>query len=377
MKIMKKFKTDHKLKFALLFLPLFLIGIITYFISCEQELGDGLDGPLTFKVEISEGEIGSKNSPVPFSKDEIEFSLSVRTIDQDGKTDTGFKGPVNFNIGPTGQLVLRQETSFALKKGVATDIPVKVRYIHGKTHIWVEDVGTKGDPGSYATGLSEEIWFANPSLRNVQEPEKSSDSSLKNEFVEINIGDRILIVTGITNDGFYVTDISEPDGIYNAMYVYAFNRPEKLDVGDRISQLNGTVQEYYGFTELGFPSWTVSERGLQPPDSYFITEAQLNDDDVMESYESRLVHIENGLICETGEDYDSYGQWTVLLSSNGDCESGKAGINVISAFEVPEFDPKEHQGQTMRRLTGNLRYHRYASPNWIIYPRDLSDIEVD
>lgn len=375
---MHKSRINRMVKIGILLTSLFLIGFAgIYFPACEQQLENSLEGPLTFSVEITSGNVGSEKSPNLFTNEEIEFTLSVTAIDQDGSNAKDFNGPVNINIGPTGQLVLRQEKSFAMSNGFAKDIPVKVKYIHGKTHLWIEDIGVDSTPGSFATGLSDEIWFKNPTLRNIQEPEKSSDSPLRNEFVEINIGNRILVVTGITNDGFYVTDISEPDGIYNAMYVYAFSRPEGLSEGDRISQLNGSVQEYYGFTELGFPSWIASENGLQLPDPYLITESQLDDDDVMEMYESRLVRIQNGVICKMGEDFDTYGQWTVLISNTGDCESGQGGINVISTFAVPEFDPRKHEGETVLMLTGNLRYHRYASPNWILYPRKLSDIELD
>ena len=43
---------------------------------------------------------------------------------------------------------------------------------------------------------------------------------------------------------------------------------------------------------------------------------------------------------------------------------------------VDWFDPYEHAGATVARITGNLRYHSSATPSWIIRPRRNDDMQL-
>lgn len=342
--------------------------------SCEVDLGKVVDGPLTFQVVAAGGDWGSEAHPLEFASDEMTLTVSVRALDQNGEP-TRVDGDVHINVAPTGKLIKGQRPWITLKNGVAKNVPIGLKNIHGKSFIWIEDTGPDDEhPGSYATGLSDPIWVRYPTIRNMQETDNILSSPLKGDFVEIEIGERTLIVTGVTADGFYVTDVGEQDDVFNAVFVFSFSRPRDTRVGDRLSQLSGIADEYYGFTELSFPSWIVAERGFDPPPPVTLTAEMVADGDAMETYESRLVEAFDAVVCPITEDFETYGQWAVALPG-GSC-SGDGAVNVISQGAAPGFDPTEHVGDAIAVLRGNLRFHQSASPQWMIYPRDEDDLDI-
>lgn len=346
--------------------------------SCEEELDSLADGPLSFEVTFVNGtDTGSKSSPLTYTTDAMEFKINVTAIDQDGSVAKWFNGNVHVGINPTGKLSKRQNQWIELRSGILTEpFTVNVEELHGKTNLWIEDIGTDDAPGSYATGLSPDIWIENPTIRNVQETDLITTSPLKGDFVQINTQGRVLYVTGVSTDGFYVTDLSEPEDIFNGMYVYSHSRPSDVMNGDCLSQLSGTADEYYGFTELSFPSWKPVKC---PPnvslDVINLDINTMNDDILMEQYESRLVKIDNPVVCPMTDTRDEkafeiYGQWKVTIEG-GDCQTGNGTIIIFSPPDSG-FDPRESVGETVqfgncdKCIEGNLRYH--VAPKWMIYP---------
>ncbi len=369
---------SYGIKSVLISTAVLIAGLlIIQAISCEEELDGMLAGPLSFEVTFEDGtEAGSKNNPLAFSKDVMELKINIRAIDQDGATADWFDGEVHIDVNPTGNLVKRQEEWVELRNGLSAEpFTVNIENAHGKTYIWVEDTGTDDVPGSYATGLSPEIWIKNPTIRNTQETDLVTTSPLKGDFVEINTSGRVLYVTGVSTDGFYVTDISEPDDIFNGMYIYSHSRPSGVEDGDCLGQLSGTSDEYYGFTELGFPSWKTtkcpSNVSMAPVP---IDSAALDDDLIMEQYESRLIKISNPTVCPMDErdekSFEIYGQWRVAVEG-GDCDSD-SGTIVVYSLPDSGFDPRDNVGETVqfgdcdKCIEGNLRYH--VAPKWMIYP---------
>jgi hypothetical protein len=145
---------------------------------------------------------------------------------------------------------------------------------------------------TFAAGVSDPIWFVSPTLADTQAlpgkdscfdnpPSCSSPCTWSNKeapftgnFLTVEarppFGD--MIVTAITAEGFYVTDmlaapVTDPfytgdpsmhrtlAGTFGHMYVYSYSFPEGLFVGDRVLSLTGTVQEFSGDTQFVFPSW--------------------------------------------------------------------------------------------------------------------------
>jgi len=142
--------------------------------------------------------------------------------------------------------------------------------------------------GSLAMGASRNIFFDKPSLRNVQindyvRNELDIDSSaLDRQFVDIDCraddpapglpddGHGKLVVTGIFNEGFFVTDLADAgDEVgYNHLYVYNYSYPEEVEVGDRLDRLVGTSADFSGATQISFPSWTRAMDERRNPEPF-------------------------------------------------------------------------------------------------------------
>ncbi|MBI3073795.1 MAG: hypothetical protein HYY84_16930 [Deltaproteobacteria bacterium] len=106
-----------------------------------------------------------------------------------------------------------------------------------------------------AIGSSQQIYFPNLSIAEVQ---GTTLSPFVRKAVRIDQG--TLIVTHVTQDGFYVGDITT--SAYGNIFAYTHSRPDDLFRGDRLTYLAGGVVEFprntsNGFTEVNFPSWAV------------------------------------------------------------------------------------------------------------------------
>ena len=114
-----------------------------------------------------------------------------------------------------------------------------------------------------------------PTLHQIQgvvDQGKNDKSALEDNFVEIEcqINNSAgpfaddhgqLVVTGIFNEGYFISDMADrdPSGGYknlNHLYIYNYNYPEDLEVGDRLDRLEGTAQDFSGCTQITFPSWS-------------------------------------------------------------------------------------------------------------------------
>jgi hypothetical protein len=343
--------------------------------ACVQEIdkSTGKVAPLTFKVAI-EGEAGTEKNPLPYSSTGRQFVLDVRAVDDAGEPATWFSGQVYLDVAPRGRLAQGQSNTITIKDGQALGVPVEVVRAHGATNIWVEDRGSEDAPGSYATGLSPTIHVAHPTLREINETDIPASSPLDGDFVKVNAEGRTLVVTGIAVDGFYLTDLSDMTAGYNAIFAHTHSRPKGIEQGSVIEEIIGTVVEFYGFTELGFPTYRVGGKlsNLVP---FEITGDLVDDDQAMEKLESRLVEVRDVTVCPLGDGYATFGQWVVLVDPAGNCNNGQGGVNVVSALSATGFDPADHVGGKLH-IVGDLRYHAAARPSWLLYTRTDDDIEV-
>lgn len=155
---------------------------------------------------------------------------------------------------------------------------------------------------THAAGASQTIYFGSPNVIDMQRMEEydsyttasncadgigsctinNRTSSFIANFLTINAMPpyECLVVTAITNAGFYVTDLSahyadlegdtshrlqmEPYtralSHFGHLFVYNFSYPDDLALGDCLKTITGTVQEFSGNTQVTFPSWTKNER---------------------------------------------------------------------------------------------------------------------
>ncbi|SVD93454.1 uncharacterized protein METZ01_LOCUS446308, partial [marine metagenome] len=73
-----------------------------------------------------------------------------------------------------------------------------------------------------------------------------------------------LVVTGIGNEGFYLSDVNANAMAtgFNHLYVFNFNYPDNLEVGDVVTKLRGSPVEFAGSTQIGNPVWDRDGVGL-------------------------------------------------------------------------------------------------------------------
>ena len=325
-------------------------------------------GPSTLQVDLLEGDVGSDETPIAFGAPH-RYRFDVKALRADGSLYEDFEGRVHITVGPNGAVLSDAYVDFV--GGQAVDVEVELERVHGDVQVWFEDVNPAGE-GSYATGLSPTLHIAHPTIRNLQETDDIEANALEGDFVNLRAADRNLVVTDTTNNGFHVTDLD--DDAFNSLFVFTFSAPRGLEVGSRITYLDGTADEFLGLTELSFPAYKA-EGELAVPDPVLLDVTTINDELAMEALEASLVEARDLIVCPTDADFDVYGQWTALLSPSGSCADAIDAITVVSTFTVPSFDPKASTGETVRRITGILRYVGPANPPWILTPRFEDDLE--
>lgn len=341
--------------------------------GCRQMIERTPDrGPTSFKVEVVQGQTGEIGDPLVFAA-QLDFTLDITATDHEGAIAEWFDGDVHLDVNPVGDLAETQAEWIGLQDGIARDVPVSISGVHGQAAIWVEDIGDAEAPGSYATGASPRLHVGDPTIADLQITDNHRVSPLAGDFVDIELDGRDVVVTSVTNDGFYISDKGAP--MYGGLFVFTHSRARGVDQGDRVVQLAGTAEDFYGFTELSFPSWQVAGSSALPT-PLPIDAAMVADDATMEPLESGFVEVRNVRVCQPGADFQAFGQWVVLLDGTGNCETPEGAITIVSAFTVEWLDPNDHVGATISRITGNLRYHSSAEPPWIIRPRDNDDVEL-
>jgi hypothetical protein len=184
-------------------------------------------------------------------------------------------------------------------------------------------------------------------------------------------------------DGMWVTDLDDPQGDYNALYVYTYNKPEYAspegemadedvayaEPGQQLASLGGGNQEYLATSQLAFPQYDFTGEVLEVPDPILLEPGDPCSEDIMERLEGSLVKATDLSIPEfdygEGSDYYEYGQWPVSFSS-GDCT-----LYVESGATIPGYAPTDHIGESLAYVQGMLAEIWGA---WIVLPRDEDDI---
>lgn len=357
-------------------------AVLTGCASAPVELPDH-DGPLSFRVELLDDVGGhSAEEPLPFSADGRELDLRITALGYDHEP-MEWDGPIQIKVTP-GQLDA-SDNQVQMSGGVV-ETTVEVSLAYDQVRIWASDEGDGETTGSFATGVSDRLWFARPTIAESQRPLVSDGTSpVNHRYVSFRawgdeFGPRNLVVHSVTNDGFYVTDNDDAPGTFNSLFVFTFSRPDGVEVGTRLAQLDGIVSEFLGYTELSFPSWIVDSTGHEPAEPQVLDASVVCDNEAMEAWEGSLVRLEN-LTADFGgigdcNDYEEYGQWPAELE--GSCDGGSARINIVNINTVPDFsfncdDPQSLQNIHLDYLVGLLRHNTAANPHWILDVRSCLD----
>jgi hypothetical protein len=295
--------------------------------------------------------------PLPPNLGSLEevWRITADAMDDAGNVDTGFNGAARVSVNPGAvslvvQGGVQQGRNLRFAAGHAEG-EVVLSEMFGATRLWVEDIGyvpaeagqvptcsngvdDDGDvvndfpndpgcafaddmteePGTLLTGVSQAVEYELPTLAHVQG--YGSTTPFKAVAVRIKAtAPSQVVVTRVSSNGFFVSDLSEPE--YGHMYAYNFNAPAGMRVCDRLTMLGGTASEFFGFTEITFPSYDVGLwnpggaacaldsdctsgdycriGGCQPcpiPEPAELSNGVLASDEEMEKLESGLVRIE-------------------------------------------------------------------------------------
>lgn len=428
--------------------------------------GENSDSPCSFSLESTSFEATVRVEALDGSGQKTDWSGYVVLSPEPSGMYLGSSDPNYSDIRtfPDGRLIKAVKLENGQWEG-----PVRFVGGFGETSIFVEDVGytpsddvlnaaciniypapgcyAKDDddpePGSGAVGISPSIFFENPSVYDIQKPKNESQVALGQRGADyspldgfrVNVyadpfnndvqkngdsftcpaGKSLLVVTQVSVAGFFVTDVCDshyPD--YTSAYIFNFNTPEELSIGDCLLSFQGGISEFQGFTEIKNPFWTVDECKEEDgfcevehpkcsaliPDPVLISEQDISDPVKMEKLESAVVQLNDVRIMDTVqtcdmdgdgaidyavdaekhckydcaddptcivyEDYEVYHTWTVHI---GNTEVGVVTRGVI------DFDPTEHLGCRIPRLAGNLKHLDFGRPAWILLPRNIDDFD--
>lgn len=307
-------------------------------LSCVRERPSLAAGPGSFKVELTAidpftktgacaeaPDTGTADCPRPFAdtRTPTRMRLTVTALDKKAQPLTSYAGIAVLDVRP-GQLAVEVAAgqwgvppaglTARFAAGVA-EVDVAIMHAFGATRVWVEDCGTSAERGSFATGVSPELFFVGPRVDQVNYTTDNTTSPLIPRFTNVcaiagdpryglgtnedgatdfvgwshgravnapppAMGNYLemsgcsaaehdasiasggcergpLVVTGIGNEGFFFTDVSPAAQArgFASMYVFNFNYPDNLEVGDVLLWVRGTPVEFTGSTQVGNPTW--------------------------------------------------------------------------------------------------------------------------
>ncbi|WP_437500483.1 hypothetical protein [Sorangium sp. So ce1099] len=437
--------------------------------GCGSE-GEPRRGVSSFwvKVEKVNGEAPpSADEPLPANRgDTVDtWDFRVEARDPAGRR-APFDGMVRLSVEPGAVIdVEAAEEGIAvgrnirLRGGVAVGA-VHVTAVYGPARLWAEDIGYQpagrdgrdqpvcanganddapgdvlidfpADPGcafadddteeggSFNAGASEPVAYALPRVVDVQGGGSATPYAF--EGIQINTAaPQEVVVTRVARDGFYVTDLSGQDTGFNHLFAFNFNTPANMRVCDRLDYLAGTVNEFFGFTELSFPSYEIAPfqegTACPVPEPRVLDGRTIADATAMERLESGLVRVEAVHIsknfgpkpardnvfgpdqsnCDLSGDGQidfenpAEGRCANACSRDPECSewtgySARGNYKVtdgssmiqIQTGTVSDFDPTSHRGRELGAVTGTLRNFSGGSLNWTIEARCPDDLVCD
>lgn len=323
--------------------------------GCSSGKTPLLDRPTGIRVDVAPDVVNSATArlPITFRPEEAKaFTVDVTMLGEGGAVRSDFTGPTAWVrltmaagqivevIGPTGaddpDVVAG---NVRLTAGRIKGLKVRVVGAYGDTRIVAQDLGFvpakagataqcqngldddgngladyPSDPGcaflnddseavgTNAYGVSPTLYYDFPRIHDVQGG--TSNSRFNSKQVEMVGGPgRQMVITSITNDGMYVTDVDDYGRGFNSLFIFNFSAPCNVRWCDKVTRLAGNVSNFFGFTELGTPGWTVDAwhgeavSGPCPiPKFEEINEIIAGDAAKMQSLSSALVAVKNPII---------------------------------------------------------------------------------
>lgn len=427
--------------------------------SCTSSPED-LTGLSSFRVEVlrvNGAAPPTRTQPLRANRGDTteawEFSIEAKAPNGE---PLPFDGLVRLSVRPGSVVRIDADggvgRNVRLVAGKATGTVV-VTGVYGGARLWVEDLGYTlapldrvaacsngqdddgdelidfpSDPGcafpddddeeggTFAAGISPPIAYALPTLVDAQG--EGSTTPYPFEGMQLNTdAPQHVVVTRVASDGFYVTDLADQTTGYNHMFAFNFSTPPGMRVCDRVTYLAGTINEFFGFTELSFPSYTLDyvydEADCEVPEPALVTASTIFNAVAMEKLESGLVRIEGAVVpkhfgpgkvkdnaaqanassCDFNDDGavdfadPAEGNCAAACDMDPDCTEftayvarGNYAVAVggrkiqINTSTVSGFDPRSHKGETLDAVTGTLRNFSGGKLNWTVETRCTDDL---
>ena len=376
-----------------------LIFLIFLIVSCGETTGvepknRGLAG---FSVEFAEDfDLGSPEHRIENPEGGIVTTINITALGYDKKPLTKYNGEVEIGMLYGENAAVSRIT---MENGYAENIEVKMRYCLDNDRVVVQEVKKHEGDSQYEPtgkmGVSPVFYTEVATISAIQgtvKKAKGNPSAFNNR--NLTLKDREMVVIAVIEGGFYLHEVGAED--YSSVYMYTYstpyvddNREESmfLPVGTLIESANGSVFEFFGFTEMSFPTFKpvyVNKNGKKELkiDKSLIPEPKnindiLTDNEEMEKHEASLVTVENVSVDWFNEEDSSYVEYSQfpLKATNG------ASIMAQTLYTAPLFNAvaeKPVEGKTPHHynFTGILKQHTSARPSmWILVPRDMNDIE--
>ena len=431
-------------------------------------VGSGALGPNSFRITINKvngADPPTAASPLRPNLGDREdlWDISVDSVDPLGKA-TPFEGFVRASIRP-GSLISVEDPpgsgNFNTGRNILVhaghaEVTLHIKLVYGPARVWVEDLGYipakpgtvpkcsdgkdnngnklvdfPADPGCYAadddsedggtfaTAVSPNVNYDLPTLAQIEgnglqlkTPYEFNSVQAKTDFPET------VVVTRVSQSGFYVTDLNGQTTGWNSLYAFNFSPPIKMQVCDQVVYLAGTMSDFYGYTEMNFPSYRLKplfvgqEDLCQVPEPTLLDAPTILNTPAMKKYEAGLVRIVNystpkhfgpGLVVNNQPaagasncDFDGNGkidftstveascaascdadldcaEWTEYTSrGNYKVRNGTSTIQ-INTDGASQFQPQASPGLPLT-VSGTLAYFSGGKNNWTVESRCTDDV---
>ncbi|HOW52361.1 MAG TPA: hypothetical protein PLV42_10005 [bacterium] len=386
---------------------LILAMLLAAVIACAPKGDPAIPGGAQyFSVIFAPGtDLGTPGSPLPAAA-EYRFSIAVEARGAWGERIADYSGEVEVSLLGAE---LRSYKRLKLENGFVG--PVEVRFANGfrleriaveeiapdKTVIGAREVRIKTGP----VGVSAPIYLPYPRISSLQGsvggdagdgyPSRleKRNLTLRGAYDPVAGRYRDMVVVAIIEGGFYLSETDCAD--FCAVYLYTYSTPYVEDGGESgvlepgtlIEEVNGSVFEFFGFTELSFPTFRLrrdaQDRIIRDLDALpaprDITGCLDGGDDLcLESAESSLVTV----VGVTVDDFDENEEGWTEYSQFPLTTDGGGIIMAQTVYTAPAFHPESMKGRRLATLTGILKQHTSARPStWILIPRDSADIVME
>lgn len=431
----------------------------------------------------------------------VAFRATIRAFNDTGAIDTSFNRYVRISTKPGAIDPLTgpdtDGRNVLLKGGESVSIEVKITNAYGVTYIVADDIGYTpkdpladppplcsngidddgdgavdfpADPGcafanddseegaTYGEGVSTPIYFKLPRIADIRglkcDPTLGCSGNgatpYPREAIQVDTGWRSdntfafdTVVTRISADGFYVSDRGDTRGTppgtagFNSVFAFNFSAPPRMRTCDRMKTYGGTANEFFGFTQMNYPTWTLEEwdparRPCLVPEPERLTPSLIKSAPDLLSRSANLVRVETapdgsqkamvtpkfgpgdvpktpgGLYAPTADasncDFDKNGRITFAVgnpendcntacSSDPECtewsnyasrstfritvtdSNGQSSAVQADASAAAQFDPVALKGQPLRSFAGTLAFFS-GGAQFTIEVRCKDDITV-